>query len=114
MLVKANNQPNATQDLNLMVCWMGDQPLQPRGKYTLRHTTQDCRCVVREVLYKVDINTLHRVEGDLDLCMNDIGRIRLRASKPIFGDAYRRNRSTGSVILVDEQTNATVAAGMLL
>lgn len=114
MLVKANNQPTASQDLDLMVCWMGDQPLQPRGKYTLRHTTQDCRCVVREVLYKVDINTLHRVEGDLNLGMNDIGRIRIRASKPIFADPYRRNRNTGSVILVDEQTNATVAAGMLL
>ena len=114
MIAKVDNQPEVSQDLDMMVCWFNDKPLQPRGKYALRHTTQECRCVVKEVNYKINVNTLHRIEDDKTLGMNDIGRIRIRSTKPLFYDAYRRNRITGSVILVDEFTNETVAAGMLL
>ncbi len=114
MIAKVDNQPEISQDLDLMVCWFNEKPLQPRGKYALRHTTQECRCVVKEVNYKINVNTLHRIEDDNTLGMNDIGRIRIRSTKPLFYDAYTRNRITGSVILVDEFTNETVAAGMLL
>lgn len=114
MIAKVDNQPTVSQDLDLMVCWFNEKPLQLRGKYALKHTTQECRCVIKEVNYKININTLHRNEEDMTLGMNDIGRIRIRTTKPLFYDAYSRNRITGSVILVDEFTNETVAAGMLL
>lgn len=114
MIAKVDNQPEISQDLDLMICWFNEKPLQPRGKYALRHTTQDCRCVVKDVNYKININTLHRIEDDNTLGMNDIGRIRIRTTKPLFYDPYSRNRITGSVILIDEFTNETVAAGMLL
>ncbi|MEM0998653.1 MAG: GTP-binding protein [Bacteroidota bacterium] len=114
MIVKPENQPEVSQDLDMMVCWFNDQAIRPRGKYALRHTTQDLRCIVKEVLYKININTLHRIEDDRNLGMNDIGRIRVRTTRPVYYDPYRRNRLTGSVILVDEFTNETVAAGMLI
>lgn len=114
MIAKADNQPEVGQDLDMMICWFNEKPIQPRGKYGLRHTTQNVRCIVREVNYKININTLHRLEDDNTLGMNDIGRIRVRTTQPLFYDAYRRNRITGSVILVDEFTNETVAAGMLI
>ena len=97
-----------------MVCWFSEKKLQPGGKYILRHTTSEAKCVIKEVRYKVNISTLHRAEGDLDIVMNDIGRIHLRTTKPLFFDPYKRNRNTGSLILIDEFTNATVAAGMIL
>ena len=115
MIVRENNMPEVVQDLEVMLCWFdGTKRIQPRGKYGIRHTTQDARCIVKEVRYKLDINTLHRNKEDLALRMNDIGRVVLRTTKPLFVDAYRRNRITGSIILVDEQTNNTVAAGMIL
>ena len=115
MIVRENNMPEVVQDLEVMLCWFdGTKGIQPRGKYGIRHTTQDARCIVKEVRYKLDINTLHRNKEDLALRMNDIGRVVLRTTKPLFVDAYRRNRITGSIILVDEQTNNTVAAGMIL
>ena len=114
MIVKKENQPQTGQDLDIMVCWLSDEPMVPRGKYVLRHTTQEARCMIKEVRYKVDINTLHRVEQDLSLGMNDIGRIQLRVTKPLFYDSYLKNRITGSLILVDEFTNNTVAAGIIL
>ncbi|RYE19444.1 MAG: GTP-binding protein [Sphingobacteriales bacterium] len=114
MLVKQENQPEASQDLDLMLCWLSDKPLQPNGKYILRHTSKEAKCIVKEVLYKVNINTLHRVEGDTSIALNDIGRVKIRCTAPLFYDNYQRNKTTGSIILVDEGTNNTVGAGMLL
>lgn len=114
MIAKVENQPEASQDLDLMVCWFNEKPLQLRGKYALRHTTQEVRCIVKDINYKININTLHRVEDDKTIGMNDIGRIHIRTTAPVFFDPYTRNRITGSVILVDEFTNETVAAGMLM
>ncbi len=114
MLVKPQNQPRVGQDLELMVCWFSDTAkLQPRGRYVLRHTTREVKAVVTDVRYKVDIQTLHRVEDDREIGLNDIGRIAVRTAAPLFHDEYRKNRMTGSVILVDEFTNETVAAGMI-
>lgn len=114
MIVRTNNQPHVGQDIDLMICWLNDKALNPGGKYTIKHTTQELRCIVKEIRYKVNINTLHRIEDDLKIGLNDIGRIAIRTTKPLFYDSYRRNRSTGSVILVDEFTNETVGAGMIV
>ncbi len=114
MIVRTNNQPHIGQDIELMICWLNDKPLNPRGKYSIKHTSKELRCIVKEVRYKVNINTLHRIEDDITIGLNDIGRILIRTTQPLFYDSYRRNRSTGSVILVDEFTNETVGAGMIL
>ena len=115
MLVKANNQPVPTQDIDAMVCWFSsDKPLAGRGKYILRHTTKEVKAIVTEVCYKININTLHKIEDDLTLNLNDIGRIKVRASAPLIADNYKSNRTTGSFVLIDELTNATVAAGMII
>ncbi|MEZ4986198.1 MAG: sulfate adenylyltransferase subunit CysN [Saprospiraceae bacterium] len=114
MIVRENNTPESTQDIELMICWFNEKALQPRGKYTILHTSSEARCIIKEVRYKLDINTLHRNEQDITIGMNDIGRVVVRTTKPLFVDMYRRNRHTGSIILVDEQTNETVAAGMII
>jgi bifunctional enzyme CysN/CysC len=114
MLCRPNNQPTVGQDLDAMICWMTERPLQPRGRYALKHTTRWTRAVVTDLLYRLDINTGHRDEAAPELKLNDLGRIRLRTTTPVIFDPYRRNRITGSFILVDEATNATAAAGMLL
>jgi sulfate adenylyltransferase subunit 1 len=114
MLVKPDNQSKMGQDIEVMLCWMNDRPLQPRGKYKLKHSTRDARCIVKDVRYKVDINTLHRVESDKSLGLNDIGRVHLRTTVPLLHDSYSRNRLTGSLIMIDEFTNETVAAGMII
>jgi sulfate adenylyltransferase subunit 1 len=115
MIVRVNNQPRITQDLEVMLCWFDhNKPLQPRGKYAIRHTTQEARCIISEVRYKLDINTLHRNLDDTGLHMNDMGRVLLRTTKPLFIDAYKNNRITGSIILIDEGSNSTVAAGMII
>jgi sulfate adenylyltransferase large subunit len=114
MLCRPNNRPIVGQDLDAMVCWMTDRPLAAKGRYALKHTTRWTRAMVTDVLYKLDVNTGHREEGVSELKLNDLGRIRLRTTTPVLYDPYRRNRTTGSFILVDETSNATVAAGMLL
>lgn len=114
MLVRTNNQPEVGQDLDLMICWFNDRKLVPNGKYTIRHTTNEARCLVKGIRYKVDINSLHRIDDDLSIGMNDIARITIRTTKPLYYDRYQRNRNTGSIILVDEGTNETVAAGMII
>jgi sulfate adenylyltransferase subunit 1 len=96
------------------VCWLNEKPLQLNGKYALKHTTKEIRCLVKDVKYKININTLHRDEQDKSIKMNDIGRISLRTTSPLFYDSYRRNRNTGSLILIDEATNETVGAGMIV
>ena len=114
MIVRENNRPQVTQDLDLMICWFNDRPMQLRGKYTLMHTTRQVRCMVKDILYKMDVNTLHRHIDDKSIGMNDIARISIRTTQPLFVDAYRKNRITGSVILIDEGTHETVAAGMII
>lgn len=114
MIVKPNNPPRVDQDHELMVCWFGEPKLKVGGKYVIRHTTRECRCIVKELRYKVNINTLHKIEDDLELGLNDVGRIVVRTSQPLFVDPYGRNRYTGSIILIDEFTNATVAVGMVI
>jgi sulfate adenylyltransferase subunit 1 len=114
MIVRENNVPEVTQDLEIMVCWFNEQPLQIRRKYAILHTSQEARCIIKEVRYKLDINTLHRNLEDQEIGMNDIARVVLRVTKPLFVDSYRKNRITGSVILVDEGTNETVGAGMII
>ena len=114
MLCRPDNRPTVGQDLDAMVCWLADRPFAATGRYALKHTTRWTRAVGGEVLYRLDVNTGDRDPAAGVLGKNDIGRLRLRTTTPILYDAYRRNRTTGSFILVDEVTNATVAAGMLL
>ena len=114
MLVKPANQPESTQDIDVMICWLNSTPLQVGGKYAVKHTTQDLRCIIKEVNYKVDINTLHRMNDDCSIGLNDIGRISIQTTQPLHCDPYNRNRATGSLIIIDEYTNETVAAGMIL
>ncbi|MFS8616875.1 MAG: sulfate adenylyltransferase subunit CysN [Solitalea sp.] len=114
MIVKENNQPQMEQDIDMMICWLNARGPQPGAKYIVRHTTNETRAVIRDVIYKMDINTLQRVENGGDLAMNDIARVRLRTMRRLIFDSYRRNRNTGSLILVDENTNETVAAGMIV
>lgn len=114
MIVRENNQADVSQDLDLMICWFNQKPLQARGKYTLMHTTQEARCVIKEVAYKLDVNTLHRNLDDLNIGMNDIARIKIRSTRPLFTDPYSSNRITGSIILIDEGTHETVGAGMVI
>lgn len=114
MIVKPNNQPKIDQELDAMICWFSDsKTLRQGGKYLMRHTTKEAQAIVTDVRYRVDVNTLRKIENDPEFTMNDVGRIALRASQPIFHDTYRRNRNTGSFILVDPFTNETLAAGML-
>jgi len=114
MICRPNNAPTPTQDIDAMLCWMSEQPLVAGQQLALKHTTRSARAVVREVQYRLDVNTLHRDEEADRLKLNDIGRVRLRTTTPLFMDAYRRNRTTGGFILIDESTNRTVAAGMAL
>jgi sulfate adenylyltransferase subunit 1 len=115
MIVREHNQPEVKQDIELMICWFDHQrPLQLRGKYLIRHTTNEARCLVTDIRYKMDINTLSRDQENKNIAMNDIARISLRTTRPLLMDPYRRNRQTGSVIIIDEASNNTVAAGMLL
>ncbi len=114
MIVRENNLPNVGQEFDVMICWMNASKLQPGGKYSIRHTIKDARCVVKDIRSKVDINTLHRNEEDKEVGMNDIARITLKCASPLFFDSYRKNRHTGSIILIDEGTNETVGAGMIV
>jgi len=114
MLVRENNVPQIEQEFDVMLCWMNEKKMVPRGKYILRHTTKECKCIVKEVKYKLNINTLQRVEEEVEIGLNDIGRVTIRTTVPLFFDSYRKNRNTGSIILVDEATNETIAAGMMV
>ena len=113
MLVRENNQPQSLQEIDAQLCWMGEEGLNPGVRYIVRHGTTEVKSMIREVLYKVDINTLHRNEDDKQVGMNDIARVRLRTASPLLTDDYRRNRTTGSFILIDPGTNLTVAAGFI-
>ena len=114
IIAKPNNHPQVTQDVDLMLCWMNQRPLALNSKFHVRHTTKDVRGVLKEIQYKLDINTLQRVEHVDQLSMNEIARVKIRTAQPLSVDGYRKNRITGSIILVDEGTNETVAAGMIV
>ena len=114
MIVRENNVPEIGQDLEVLVTWMSSNPLKPRTKVVIKHTTNQCMAMVKELKYKIDINTLHRILDIDTLDMNDIGRISLRTAKPLFYDVYKKNRQTGSIIIIDEQTNETIGAGMII
>ena len=114
MLVRKNNQPRQVQEFDAMICWLNNHPARPRGKYTIRHTSNEQKSMIMDTVYKIDINTLERNSEDKSINMNDICRILLRTTKPLMVDEYRDNRSTGSFILIDDSTNETVAAGMIL
>jgi sulfate adenylyltransferase subunit 1 len=114
IIAKPNNHPQSEQDIDLMLCWMNQRPVNLNTKFFVRHTTREVRGVLKEIQYKLDINSLQRVDNATELTMNDIARVKLRTAQPLFFDSYRKNRITGSVILVDEGTNETVAAGMIV
>ncbi len=114
MIVRENNLPEVSQDLEVLVAWMGNKPLYTRTKVVIKHTTNECIGIVKELKYKININTLHRIESIDKIDMNDIGRIYIRTSKPLFYDSYKKNRQTGSIIIIDEQTNETIGAGMII
>jgi bifunctional enzyme CysN/CysC len=113
MLCRPNNRPNVGQDVSAMICWMAERPLREGATFAIKHTTRWARARVRSLQYRLDVNALHHDAKAAELELNDIGRIHLRTTAPLFYDEYRDNRETGSFVLVDEQTNATVAAGML-
>ena len=114
MLCRPNNRPNVSQNIDAMVCWMHDAPLRVGRKLAIKHTTNSARAMVKELQYRLDVNTLHRDLDATELRLNDIGRIRLRTTQPLLADEYRRNRQTGGLILVDEATNFTVGAAMIV
>jgi len=114
MICRPHNQPTMTQDLDAMICWMADRPLEVGGRYSVKHTTRSARAFVDSIRYRIDVNTLRREEGAPSLGLNEIGRIRLRSSTPLLVDEYRKNRHTGAFILIDETTNDTVGAGMVV
>jgi bifunctional enzyme CysN/CysC len=114
MICRPHNQPHSSQDIDAMVAWMSEgPPLRPGAKYAIKHTTRWGRALVKDLQYRLDVNTLHRDETATELVLNEIGRVQLRTTTPFFFDEYRRNRTTGSFILVDESTNNTVGAGMI-
>jgi bifunctional enzyme CysN/CysC len=115
LICRPHNQPDASQDIEAMICWMDEQkPLRPGVRYTVKHTTRSVRAMVKSLQYRLDVNTLHRDETAASLGLNEIGRVRLRTTAPLLCDDYRRNRATGGFILIDEVTNRTVGAGIVL
>ncbi|HUR76582.1 MAG TPA: sulfate adenylyltransferase subunit CysN [Acidimicrobiales bacterium] len=114
MICRVGNHPEPRQDIEAMLCWFNEKPMQTGGKYAIKQTTKEARAVVKELRYRLDVNTLHRDESATSLGLNEIGRVQLRTTAPLMADEYRRNRTTGSFILIDEATNATVGAGMIL
>ena len=114
MIVKENNGPNVGQDIEMMISWFNDKPLMLRGKYAVKHTTKDVRCMITDIKYKMNISKLEKDYEDKTIGLNDIARVTIRTTKPLFYDSYRKNRSTGSLILINEATNETVGAGMII
>ena len=113
MIARVKNAPQPSQDIDAMVCWMATKPLQPRQKLAIKHTSNNARALIRDIQYRLDVNTLHRDQETKELGLNEIGRVQLRTTKPLLCDAYSQNRTTGSFILIDEATGVTVGAGMI-
>jgi len=115
LICRPHNRPSAAQDIEAMICWMDETAPLARGrKYAIKHTTRSARAIVRDLYYRLDVNTLHRDESAAGLTLNEIGRVRLRTTAPLLCDEYRRNRTTGGFIVIDEATNRTVGAGIIL
>ncbi|HEY1179198.1 MAG TPA: sulfate adenylyltransferase subunit CysN [Phytomonospora sp.] len=115
LICRPNNRPEASQDIEAMICWMDEKtPLQRGRKYAIKHTTRTARTIVKDLHYRLDINTLHRDEAADGLALNEIGRVKLRTTVPLLCDEYRRNRETGGFIVIDEGTNRTVGAGIIV
>ena len=114
MIVKKNNQPEPSQEFDVMLCWLNNDAAKPRAKYVIQHTSNEERAMIKSVVYKVDINSYERQEDDDSLQMNDIARVKIRTTRRLMIDSYRDNRNTGSIILIDAGTNETVAAGMIV
>lgn len=114
IITKPNNQPQNEQDIDVMLCWMNQRPLNLNSKFYIRHTTKEVKGILKEITYKLDINSFEKLQGETQLNMNDIARVKIRTSQPLFFDSYRKNRITGSLILVDDGTNETVGAGMIV
>lgn len=114
MIVRSNNKPDSVQDIDVMLCWLHKNSSIPRAKYSIRHTSNEQKAIIQEVVYKIDINTLERNKVDKNLNMNDICKVKIRTTRPLMIDSYRENRTTGSIILIDDITNETVAAGMIV
>ena len=113
MIARVKNAPQPSQDIDAMVCWMTTAPLKPRQKLAIKHTTRTARALVKDIQYRLDVNTLHRDQETKELGVNEIGRVQLRTTVPLLCDSYSKNRSTGSFILIDEATGVTVGAGMI-
>jgi sulfate adenylyltransferase large subunit len=114
MIARVKNAPTPSQDIDAMVCWMTNAPLKPRAKLAIKHTTRMARALVKDLQYRLDVNTLHRDQDTKELGLNEIGRVQLRTTVPLLCDAYSQNRTTGSFILIDEATGVTVGAGMII
>jgi sulfate adenylyltransferase subunit 1 len=114
MIVRSNNQPQVSQDIELILCWMDTQALNPQARYLLRHTTSEAQLVIKDILYKFDINTLGKIKKFESIELNDFAKIKIRVSKPLIYDKYKINKTTGGVIFINEQTGATCAAGMII
>jgi bifunctional enzyme CysN/CysC len=114
MIARPANRPTVSDSFDATICWMSDQPLREGGRYTIKQTTRTARATVKSLQYRIDVNTLHRDQSATELELNDIGRVGLRLSAPLAFDTYVRNRATGSFVLIDEVTNDTVGAGMIL
>ena len=114
MIVKKNNQPEQEQEFDVMLCWLNNDAMKPRAKYTVMHTSNEERAMIKEVVYKMDINTFERNTEEKNLSMNEIARVKIRTTRSLMLDSYRDNRHTGSIILIDEGSNETVAAGMVV
>ncbi|GAA3224900.1 sulfate adenylyltransferase subunit CysN [Dactylosporangium siamense] len=115
LICRPNNAPAVAQDIEAMICWMDEtRPLTVGAKYSIKHTTRSARAVVRGLQYRLDVNTLHRDDSATSLALNEIGRVKLRTTVPLLADEYRRNRTTGGFIIIDESSNRTVGAGMII
>ncbi len=114
MIVKADTLPSVSQEIELMVCWLNEKKLQPGGKYLIKHTSRDTKCIVKDIQYKLNISTLDKITDNKEVGLNEIARIMIKTATPLFFDSYHKNRSTGSLILIDEFTNETVGAGMIV
>jgi bifunctional enzyme CysN/CysC/sulfate adenylyltransferase subunit 1 len=113
MIARVKNAPSPSQDIDAMVCWMTNEPLRPRQKLAIKHTTRTGRALIKDIQYRLDVNTLHRDQETGELGLNEIGRVQLRTTVPLLCDSYSKNRTTGSFILIDEATGVTVGAGMI-
>ncbi|MFY7989509.1 MAG: sulfate adenylyltransferase subunit 1 [Fluviicola sp.] len=114
MITRVNNQPAMNQELDVMICWLHSNPVKPRGKYIVKHTSNEQKAMITDLIYRVNINTLERETENIEIGMNDICHVRLKTMRPLMTDLYKVNRTTGSLILIDEATNETVAAGMII